>query len=120
MSAALRWTRRATVPLAALLTAAAFGVATPAHAAGLDATADCSSSGGGHFVCVATVSGGTAPYAYSWTPIYNAVIRNGANSQVMTGLCDVNHQSAVGLTVTDSTGASTTTTGGLDCSGIAP
>ncbi|MEY9856075.1 hypothetical protein ABH935_001679 [Catenulispora sp. GAS73] len=120
MPAARRRTRRATVPLAALLTATAFTVATPAHATALDATASCSSSGGGHFVCVATVSGGTAPYAYSWTPIYNAVIRNGANSQVMIGLCDVNRQSAVDLTVTDSTGASWDTTGGLDCSGIAP
>jgi hypothetical protein len=120
MSAAHRSARRVTVPLAAFLTVAAFGVGTPAHAAGLSAVAHCSSSGGGHFVCVATVSGGTAPYAYSWTPIYNAVIRNGANSQVVSGLCTVNRSSTLGLTVTDHTGAGTSTTGGLDCSGIAP
>jgi len=120
MSAARRRTRHATVPLAALLTAAAFSVATPAHATALYATATCSSSGGGHFVCVATVTGGTAPYAYSWTPIYDAAIRSGANSQVVIGLCDVNHQAVLGLTVTDSAGATWNTTGGLDCSGIAP
>ncbi|WP_194909513.1 hypothetical protein [Catenulispora rubra] len=120
MSAAHRSARRAAVPLAALLTAAAFGIATPAHATSLYASADCSSSGGGHFVCVATVTGGTAPYAYSWTPIYNAAIRGGANGQVVIGVCDVNRQGSLDLTVTDSTGATWDTTGGLDCSGEAP
>jgi hypothetical protein len=120
MSAAHRSARRAAAPLAALLAVAALGVAAPAHAAGLGATANCDSSGNGHFVCVATASGGTAPYAYAWTPIFNAVIRNGANGRVATGLCDVGRQSVLGLTVTDATGASTTTTGALDCTGIAP
>lgn len=120
MPAPHRSPRRAAAPLAALLTAAAVSIAAPAHATTLNADANCDSSGGGHFVCVATVSGGTAPYSYAWTPIYNATIRNGANSAVVTGLCDVNHQSALNLTVTDSTGASWSTTGGLDCSGIAP
>ena len=120
MPAARRRTRRATVPLAALLTTAAFTIATPAHATALYAEATCSSSGGGHFLCVATVTGGTAPYAYTWSPIVNTAIRNGAHSQVMTGFCEVNHQGAVDLTVTDATGASWDTTGGIDCSGIAP
>ncbi|MEY9892845.1 hypothetical protein ABIA31_006523 [Catenulispora sp. MAP5-51] len=120
MSATPRSARRAAVPLAALLSAAALGVASPAHAAGLSATADCSSSGGGHFVCAATVSGGTAPYTFAWTPITNAAITHGANGQVALGLCTVKRQSALSLTVTDSTGATTTTTGGLDCSAIAP
>ncbi|MEY9931249.1 hypothetical protein ABH926_005898 [Catenulispora sp. GP43] len=120
MSAAHRSARRAAVPLAALLSAAALGLASPAHAAGLSAIAHCSSSGGGHFVCAATVSGGTAPYAYSWTPVYNAVITHGANGQVVTGLCTVDLESTLSLTVSDSTGASTTTTGALTCSGIAP
>ena len=120
MSAAHRSTPRVAVPLAALVAATAFGVGTPAHASGLSADASCDSSGNGHFVCVATVSGGTAPYAYTWTPVYNAVIRVGAHSSVVTGLCDVNHGSTLDLTVTDATGASTSTTGALDCTAIAP
>ena len=92
MSAAHRSARRAAAPLAALLAVAALGVAAPAHAAGLSAQATCSSSGSGHFACIATVSGGTAPYAYAWTPIFNAAIRNGANSALVIGFCDVGLQ----------------------------
>jgi hypothetical protein len=50
----------------------------------------------------------------------DAAIRDGADGAVVTGLCDVGLQSTLSLTVTDASGAATTTTGALDRTGIAP
>ena len=55
------------------------------------------------------------------TDLYpDAAIRDGADGAVVTGLCDVGLQSTLSLTVTDASGAATTTTGALDRTGIAP
>ena len=62
--------------LASLLTAtgaADIAAAVPAHAASLSATPDCE-SGAGHFTCLSDISGGTAPYTYSWQAVTNAFI----------------------------------------------
>lgn len=70
----------------------------------------CSSLGGGSFECYATLSGGTGPYTYTWTP--TPVVNHG---YYMTGNCTVGRPKVVHLTVTDSTGATDSQSGSFQC-----
>ncbi|GAA1255749.1 hypothetical protein GCM10009665_52780 [Kitasatospora nipponensis] len=105
-----RFTRRIatlTAPALALLT---LGLAAPAHAAGaptISGSCD-STSAAGQFSCSAAVSGGTAPYTFSWTNVQNTNsyrVGGGATTGWLAGGCWRGTAGGVRLTVTDSTGA---------------
>src|SRR2546423_5999177 len=116
-------THRVPLLLAPLLTAVGavdIAAAVPARAAALSTTPDCESSGGGHFTCFSGVSGGTAPYTFSWQPVTNAAITSSTTGSLIRGACTVNRFSNVKLTVTDATGATASGFGPFTCTAIAP
>jgi hypothetical protein len=70
---------------------------------------------GGHtrMLCEATVNGGVAPYSWVWAGVQAAGFPTQRNRPVQQGECNVNQNYRVKVTVTDSTGASSTATSGL-------
>lgn len=100
----------------ALLIAISGSVSAPsAHASGtLTITfLDCD-SGNAHFACDSYVSGGTAPYSYTWQAISNAIFTP-TNSPGIYGSCTSGQQFKVKVTVQDSVGATATATRGRQC-----
>lgn len=71
-----------------LLLALSVTVSTPTARATdpLTVTGGCE-SGLSHFHCDAVVSGGIAPYTYSWQALTNAAITSSATNPWMTGSC---------------------------------
>jgi hypothetical protein len=93
-----------------LLTAATVSTSTPVHASGpaIDFL-DCINKGPGRLHCLASVSGGTGIYTYTWMPAPSY----GSGGSVTID-CYANYQ-AVTVTVTDSSGATASRSGDFYC-----
>jgi hypothetical protein len=77
----------------------------PAVAAGMSAEKDCEPSGIKRWYCDVTVTGGVAPYSYSWADLQNAAILKD-DGWLVSGQCfNTSVVVKVQVTVTDSTGA---------------
>jgi hypothetical protein len=118
--------RRIGIVIALALTALGLaGHGTPAAAqTPISSPMGCWNNGGYNFGCSAVVSGGTGVYSYDWT----VSVRPALSSQTSTyhvvtydpylsGWCSAGDRITVTLTVTDSAGATKTTSGrSLTCS----
>jgi hypothetical protein len=97
--------------------AAVAASARPAAASTMSAQNDCEPSGVEQYYCDVTVSGGVAPYSYSWVVVRNASITVN-HGWLVSGRCfNTTMTLELQVTVTDSTGAQLVDSLSGPCSG---